>query len=65
VPVITRFLLVRHGATGATEEDRFSGSSDAELSEHGRWQARVRVEQPASSEHPTKATTPAAVAAFR
>jgi broad specificity phosphatase PhoE len=37
--MITRLLLVRHGATGATEEDRFSGSTDAELSEHGRWQA--------------------------
>jgi broad specificity phosphatase PhoE len=37
--MITRLLLVRHGATGATEEDRFSGSTDAELSEQGRWQA--------------------------
>ena len=36
---ITRLLLVRHGATMATEEDRFSGSSGAELSEEGRWQA--------------------------
>ena len=36
---ITRLLLVRHGATSATEEDRFSGSSGAELSEQGRWQA--------------------------
>ena len=35
----TRLLLVRHGATTATEEDRFSGSSGAELSEEGRWQA--------------------------
>jgi broad specificity phosphatase PhoE len=30
---------VRHGATAATEEDRFSGSTGAELSEQGRWQA--------------------------
>jgi probable phosphoglycerate mutase len=30
---------VRHGATTATEEDRFSGSSGAELSDEGRWQA--------------------------
>jgi probable phosphoglycerate mutase len=37
---ITRVLLVRHGATNATEEDRFSGSSGAELSEEGRWQAQ-------------------------
>ena len=36
---VTRLLLVRHGATNATEEDRFSGSSGAELSEEGRWQA--------------------------
>jgi probable phosphoglycerate mutase len=31
--------MVRHGATDATEEGRFSGSSGAELSETGRWQA--------------------------
>jgi broad specificity phosphatase PhoE len=36
---VTRLLLVRHGATAATEEDRFSGSTGAELSEQGRWQA--------------------------
>jgi probable phosphoglycerate mutase len=36
---ITRLFLVRHGATAATEEDRFSGSSGAELSDQGRWQA--------------------------
>jgi probable phosphoglycerate mutase len=36
---VTRLLLIRHGATAATEEDRFSGSSGAELSEMGRWQA--------------------------
>ena len=35
----TRLFLVRHGATAATEEDRFSGSTDAQLSEEGRWQA--------------------------
>ncbi|MEO6237703.1 MAG: histidine phosphatase family protein [Vicinamibacterales bacterium] len=34
----TRLLLVRHGATTATAEDRFSGSTSAELSEEGRWQ---------------------------
>ena len=37
--MITRLLLVRHGATAATDEDRFSGSTGAELSEQGRWQA--------------------------
>jgi broad specificity phosphatase PhoE len=36
---VTRLFLVRHGATSATQEDRFSGSSGAELSEDGRWQA--------------------------
>jgi broad specificity phosphatase PhoE len=35
----TRLLLVRHGATTATEEGRFSGSTGVELSEEGRWQA--------------------------
>ena len=37
--MVTRLFLVRHGATAATEEDRFSGSAGAELSDHGRWQA--------------------------
>jgi len=36
---VTRLLLIRHGATSATEENRFSGSGSAELSEEGRWQA--------------------------
>jgi len=35
----TRLFLARHGATTATEENRFSGSSGTELSEEGRWQA--------------------------
>ena len=35
----TRLFLVRHGATTATEEHRFSGSTGADLSEQGRWQA--------------------------
>jgi broad specificity phosphatase PhoE len=35
---VTRLLLVRHGATSATEEGRFSGSTGVELSEQGRWQ---------------------------
>src|SRR5687768_556148 len=37
--MVTRLFLVRHGATDATEEGRFSGSTGAELSTHGRWQA--------------------------
>jgi broad specificity phosphatase PhoE len=36
---VTRLFLVRHGATTATEEGRFSGSTSVELSEQGRWQA--------------------------
>jgi broad specificity phosphatase PhoE len=36
---MTRLFLVRHGATAATREDRFSGSTGTELSEQGRWQA--------------------------
>ena len=36
---VTRLFLVRHGATAATAEDRFSGSTNAELSDEGRWQA--------------------------
>lgn len=36
----TRVLLVRHGATTSTEEDRFSGSANVPLSEVGREQAR-------------------------
>jgi broad specificity phosphatase PhoE len=35
----TRLFLVRHGATDATEEGRFSGSTGVELSDQGRWQA--------------------------
>ena len=37
---ITRLLLVRHGATTATEEGRFSGANGADLSEEGRRQAK-------------------------
>jgi probable phosphoglycerate mutase len=37
--VATRLSLVRHGATQATAEDRFSGSIDVDLSEEGRAQA--------------------------
>ena len=35
----TRLLLVRHGATVLSAEDRFAGSSDVELSDEGRRQA--------------------------
>jgi probable phosphoglycerate mutase len=36
---VTRLLLVRHGATTATEEGRFSGEAGVELSDQGRGQA--------------------------
>jgi probable phosphoglycerate mutase len=36
---VTRLLLVRHGATTATEEGRFSGAIGVDLSDRGRWQA--------------------------
>jgi broad specificity phosphatase PhoE len=35
----TRVFLVRHGATGLTAEDRFSGAEGVDLSEQGRAQA--------------------------
>ena len=36
----TRLLLVRHGATQLSAEDRFSGAGDIMLSEEGRHQAK-------------------------
>jgi broad specificity phosphatase PhoE len=36
----TRLMLVRHGATILSAEDRFAGSTDVDLSEEGREQAR-------------------------
>jgi broad specificity phosphatase PhoE len=36
----TRLLLVRHGATQLTAEDRFSGAVGVDLSDEGRWQAQ-------------------------
>jgi broad specificity phosphatase PhoE len=35
----TRVYLIRHGATELSAEDRFSGGTDIDLSEDGRWQA--------------------------
>ena len=42
---MTRLLLVRHGATGLTAEDRFSGSVGVELSDTGRAQAQRLAER--------------------
>src|SRR5258705_2099719 len=36
---VPRLFLARHGATGFTSEDRFSGAEGAELSDEGRSQA--------------------------
>ena len=36
---ITRLLLIRHGATTSTADDRFAGSSNVELSDAGRAEA--------------------------
>jgi broad specificity phosphatase PhoE len=36
--MITRIYLIRHGATTLSAEDRFSGGTEVDLSEEGRWQ---------------------------
>lgn len=41
----TRVALVRHGATTLSAEDRFAGSTDVELSDTGRAQARALAER--------------------
>ena len=35
----TRIYLIRHGATTLSAEDRFSGGTEVDLSDEGRWQA--------------------------
>jgi probable phosphoglycerate mutase len=44
----TRVLLIRHGATVLSAEDRFAGSTDVELSDEGRRQARALGDRLAS-----------------
>lgn len=41
----TRLLLVRHGATVLSAEDRFAGSTDVDLSDEGRAQAAALAER--------------------
>jgi probable phosphoglycerate mutase len=41
----TRILLVRHGSTTLTVEDRFAGSTDVPLSDEGRHQARCLADR--------------------
>jgi len=43
--VATRLLLVRHGATQLTAENRFSGAVGVDLSDEGRRQARSLAER--------------------
>jgi broad specificity phosphatase PhoE len=44
-PRTTRLLLVRHGATALTAEDRFSGADGVDLSDEGRAQAARLAER--------------------
>jgi probable phosphoglycerate mutase len=44
-PPTTRLLLVRHGATQLSAEDRFAGSVGVDLSEEGRAQVRRLAER--------------------
>jgi probable phosphoglycerate mutase len=44
-PEVTRVLLVRHGATQLSAEDRFSGEVGVDLSEEGRAQVRRLAER--------------------
>ena len=46
----TRVLLIRHGATVLSAEDRFAGSTDVLLSDEGRSQARALGERLAAAE---------------
>ncbi len=41
----TRLYIIRHGATKLSSEDRFSGATDINLSEEGRWQAGCLAER--------------------
>ena len=43
--MVTRLLLVRHGATQLTAEDRFSGADSVDLSDEGRAQAARLAER--------------------
>lgn len=41
----TRIMLIRHGATTLSAEDRFAGATDVDLSDEGRRQARCLGER--------------------
>ena len=46
----TRILLIRHGATDLSAEDRFSGGTEVDLSLEGRWQAERLAERLADNQ---------------
>ncbi|HKO49732.1 MAG TPA: histidine phosphatase family protein [Polyangiaceae bacterium] len=46
----TRLLLIRHGATVLSAEDRFAGATDVALSDEGQQQARALGERLAEAE---------------
>jgi probable phosphoglycerate mutase len=54
----TRLLLVRHGATQLTAEDRFAGAVGVELSDEGRWQAQQLARRLAREELAAVYTSP-------
>ena len=41
----TRIFIIRHGATQLSSEDRFSGGTDVDLSDEGRWQVQRLAER--------------------
>jgi broad specificity phosphatase PhoE len=41
----TRIYLIRHGATTLSAENRFSGGTDIDLSDEGRWQVTVLAQR--------------------
>jgi broad specificity phosphatase PhoE len=56
--IATRVLLIRHGATTLSAEDRFAGSTDVELSDAGRAQARSLGERLATQTLSAVVTSP-------
>jgi probable phosphoglycerate mutase len=54
----TRVLLIRHGATVLSAEDRFAGATDVALSEEGQQQARALGERLAEAEIAAVYTSP-------
>lgn len=46
----TRLYLIRHGATSLSSEDRFSGGTEVDLSDEGRWQVECLARRLADDE---------------